>query len=60
MLEKRQRDIENEKEARDLERENERFEFANQIRRKQEQQAFKDILNEQMEMGKMRKQLERQ
>lgn len=59
LLRKRQIDIENDKEARDLERENERFELANQIRRKQEQQAFKDILTEQVEMGKMRKQLER-
>ena len=34
--------------------------MANQLRKKQEQAAFRDILTEQMQMGKMRKQLEKQ
>ena len=55
----KQRKVEDEKELKALEEENERFNMQCQINRRKETQAFKEILNEQIAMDKMRKQIEK-
>ena len=55
LMRSKQKEVEDEKELKALEEENDRFEMACDVRRKQEKQAIREILSEQMQMDKMRK-----
>ena len=55
LLRTKQREVEDEKELKALEEENNRFDMAVDIKRRQEKQAIREIMLEQMEMDRMRK-----
>ena len=55
LMRSKQREVEDEKELKALEEENNRFDMAIDLKRKQEKQAIREIMLEQMEMDKMRK-----
>ena len=59
LMKTKQREVEDEKELKALEEENNRFDIAIDEKRKQEKQAIREIMLEQMEMNKMRKDYDR-
>lgn len=60
LMRSKQKEVEDEKELKVLEEENDRFEMACDMRRRQEKQAIREILGEQIQMDKMRKQCDRE
>ena len=55
----RQKEVEDEKELKALEDENKKFQEACEVKRRQEKNAFAEILQEQMEMERLRKRVDR-
>ena len=60
LLLKKQRDLEADKDARDLEQENDQYEQATNMRKKQEQNSYNEILQEQVKLSQLRRVLEKQ
>ncbi len=60
LMRSRQKEVEDEKELKALEEENEKFQRACDVKRKQEKNAFTEILQEQIEMERLRKKIDRE
>ncbi len=60
LMRSKQREVEEEKELKQLEEENERFMMACDYKRRKEQQAIKEILNEYIQIDALRKQIDKE
>ena len=60
LMRSKQKEVEDEKELKALEDENYRFQMANDMKVRQERQAIREILNEQIQMDELRRKIDKE